>query len=173
MGCHTWTYRKLNRSLEEARILWIATQEKWVEEWKEIVANPQDRFRVAQKMTQEYADHCLKVFERQLRMVKTGLCNVAVMNKQSEHCEFIPGRGLYIEDDEMPHDIFRIGGYPDDRLFSLQDCLSFIEKNKDKVYRGDIHCGNSDESHKINHESVKKQLEEFWTKYPEGMIQFG
>lgn len=52
------------------------------------------------------------------------------------------------------HDLFRIGNYPEDRLYSMEETKAFIEKNNIK----DVDW---------------EQLEEFWRLCPNGMIQFG
>jgi len=41
---------------------------------------------------------------------------------------------FYICDNTLPHDLFRIGNYPDDELMSMDETMDFIEKNKDKIY---------------------------------------
>ena len=35
-------------------------------------------------------------------------------------------------DIDTPHDIFRIGGYPDDKLLSFQQTMEFIKNNEKK-----------------------------------------
>lgn len=34
---------------------------------------------------------------------------------------------------DTPHNLFRIGGYPEDYLLSLEDTLAFIEKYKESI----------------------------------------
>jgi len=97
-------------------------------------------------------------------MVKKGLCNVAVMNKQPEHSEYIPNKGFYIVCNDF-HDMFRVYDYPSDRLFSYQECLDFIKKYEE---RDNIKITIwKQEGHK------KDSLQEFWEKYPDGMLRFG
>jgi len=97
-------------------------------------------------------------------MVKKGLCNVAVMNKQPEHSEYVVGKGFYIVCKDF-HDMFRVGDYPDDSLFSYQECLDFIKRYEDK-YNTTIEIWKRDGA-------IKNSLQEFWDKYPDGMIRFG
>ena len=52
------------------------------------------------------------------------------------------------------HDIFRVGNYPEDVLLSLDDTKQFIKDND---------CTDISE----------KLINEFWEKYPNGMIHFG
>lgn len=163
MGCHTWFYRRIDRTIEEARELFLTEYKKSLKSWEELLNNPADECRVAYGWTQEYCDHYFEVLKRQIRMVEKGLCNVAVMNKQLDHCIYIPGRGLFITDVSMTHNIFRIGGYPEDMLFSFEETIEFIEKNKEAIsnYRGPLQ------------EDTIDRLKKFWEQYPDGMIDFG
>lgn len=54
------------------------------------------------------------------------------------------------------HDIFRIGGYPEDKLFSYDETENFCV----------VHNIELDDNQ-------KERLKEFWTEYPDGMIRFG
>ena len=56
------------------------------------------------------------------------------------------------------HDVFRIGGYPDDQLFSLEETMAFIECNKDRI---------------TFTENWEETLKKFWLLHPDGKIQFG
>lgn len=157
MGCHTWCAYKIERSIEEARRLFINKQEKFINDCKRMVADPKDECRVNYGWTQEYMEHSLNIFERQLRMVKQGLCNVAVMNKQPEHSYYIEGKGFFINSEEFGNQ-FRIRNYPEDQIFSKEECLQFIEKNKDKIEL---------------HDKTYEWLNEFWDRYPDGYMHFG
>ena len=70
----------------------------------------------------------------------------------------------FISDDSLPHDIFRIGKYRSDRLFSMEETLNFIKKNKDEI----LHY-----HHMVEGKDWKQNLEKFWNQYPDGMISFG
>jgi hypothetical protein len=157
MGCHTWCAYKVERTIDEARKIWIDVQEKNISEWKAVVNNPDDECRVIYGWTQEYMEGYLKIYERQLRMVKNGLCNVAVMNKQPEHSYYREGKGFFINCEQHSNQ-FRIGGYPEDEIFSKEECMKFIEKNKDKIQF---------------FEQTYEWLDEFWNKYPDGFMNFG
>ena len=170
MGCHTWFSKKVDRSIVEARKLWIDKRKKWIKEWQSItyyilcdengvfmMAHPYNDYRHHAGLSQEECVHLLKVYKRQLRVVQKGLCNVAVMNDQPEHSYYIPGKGFFVNLENI-HDAFRIGDYPEDWLYSREECMSFIEKNKDKI-------GFYDNTYVL--------LDEFWTKYPDGCIHFG
>lgn len=151
MGCHTWCYKKVERSIEEARRIYLAEAQKFVSGWTSDYENG-NFFN----QTEEEFKKTIAIAERQIRMVEKGLCNVAVMNKQPEMSEFIIGKGFYIECGY--HDIFRIGGYPDVYLFSYDECLAFISN-----YEIEHNC-------KVD---VQKYLKEFWIDNNDGLISFG
>lgn len=157
MGCHTWCAYKENRSIEEARRLWIVMHEEFTTELKEIISNTDENCLAALGWTVEYIEQSIRVRDRQLRMVKSGLCNVAVMNKQPEHSYYIEDRGFFINSEEHGNQ-FRISGYPNDDIFSKEECMQFIERNKDKISFND---------------NTYKQLDEFWDRYPDGYMHFG
>ena len=157
MSVHTWCAYKVERSIEEARRLWIREQEKSISRNKEMINNPNDECRVAYGWTQEFLEHFLKLYERQLRMVKKGLCNVAVMKKQPEHSYYFEGKGFFINSKEFGNQ-FRIGGDPEDDIFSKEECLAFIERNKDKIQFFD---------------DTYERLDDFWGRYPDGYMHFG
>lgn len=88
-------------------------------------------------------------------MVSNNLCQKAVWNYQDDEeiTEFIDNKGLYIADTGF-HDVFRKYDYPNDILFSLDESLEYI--NSCDVF-----------------EDTVGRLKEFWSKYPNGMINFG
>ena len=112
--------------------------------------------------TKEYLQKKINVFKRQIQMVESGYCKEAVISKGSGYL-YIRGKGCY--DSLNWCDIFRIGGYPENLLFSLDETLEFIEQNKDKIH--------SYHYNEISKKGWKEQLEDFWKEYPDGMIFFG
>jgi hypothetical protein len=69
---------------------------------------------------------------------------------------WIPGRGLFISTDELPHDIFRNREYSEDCLFSLEETRQWMSEHE-------CEC----------HDQTDAQLAAFWKNYPDGMIAFG
>ncbi len=157
MGCHTWCAQKVERTIEEARKLWIDEREQSIDDWKRMISDPKDECRVAHEWTQEYMEYWLNIYERQLRMVKKGLCNVAVMNKQPGLSYYKEGKGFFINCEDYGNQ-FRINGYPEDEIFSKEECMQFIERNKDKIQFND---------------KTYERLDEFWNKHPDGFMHFG
>jgi hypothetical protein len=165
MGCHTWCHEKVERSIEEARRIYIEKQVKQIERWEEIVNNPQDECRVAYEWSQEIVDFSLAVYKRQLQMVEKGLCNIAVFNHQPDKgAKYISGKGFYRWASDFRGNPFRIGGYPENQLFSYQETLDFIKKYEEKYNTiVELHEG----------ENGLTFLKEFWDAHPDGMIEFG
>lgn len=62
-------------------------------------------------------------------------------------------------DCDTPHDLFRIGGYPEIFILSHKETLKYIEENKEII------------SFPI--ENWEEKLAEFWDKNPDGVIEFG
>lgn len=164
MGCHTWFYKKITVSLKEAREQLVTNLEKGIEFYDEMIAGQldEDLLDSYPEWTPEYGIYQKAIYNRKLRMVKKGLCSVAVMRNYSyndtpvfydknKNCH-------YVSSEELPHNLFRIYGYPLDKLWSLNETLDFIEKNKEKSSIYDY---------------TYEKLEEFWKNYPDGMIDFG
>ena len=76
-----------------------------------------------------------------------------------EYSQEVLGDDKYTDID-TPHNIFRIA-YSDDKLFSLEQTMAFIankEANKEVIYFS---------------ENWEERLVEFWSKNPDGVIEFG
>ncbi len=76
------------------------------------------------------------------------------------------------------HDLFRTSkrkednSYIDDVIFSRKECFEWIDKPENLVsFKKTVFETNEQE--KINREYSIKKLNEFWDKYPEGVIYFG
>ena len=159
MGCHTWFYRKIERTQEEAKENCL----NGLKEAKELNLNIlKDRFYNGIDWS-EWSEDTLRwddaVLERKIRMVENNLCQKAVWNYQSDEdlTEFVEDKGLYIEDTGF-HDVFRKYGYPDDKLFSLDETLEYLNNPKNEC---------------VFDENSIIRLKEFWKKFPNGMIEFG
>jgi hypothetical protein len=74
------------------------------------------------------------------------------------------------------HDLFRTGKrnadrtYTDDVIYSKEECFKWIETPENFVSFGFF--GN-DEAEAERREFALKHLNEFWDKYPDGVIYFG
>jgi hypothetical protein len=140
MGCHTWFYKKEERSIEEARQKLVEALNRVIEAYTIDRESPEsyyNHFRNAYNKTHAEMDWLVKVIQRQIGMIE---------------------KGLFVDIDGV-HDVFRIGGYPDDTLFSLEETLKFIEDQGEKVY--------------AKADNWQELLKYFWEKHPDGMIDFG
>lgn len=78
----------------------------------------------------------------------------------SNTCEYSDlefGEDRYTDSD-TPHNLFRIGGYPNDKLLSLEQTMNFIERNKERISFT---------------ENWETKLKNFWSENPNGVIEFG
>lgn len=135
MGCHTWCYNKVERSIEDARKIYLDNQDETIKNWEYYCENPDCDVRKAYtEWTQERCEFWLSVFKRQKRMVEKGLCNVAVMNHQPDSI-YIPDKGLYIEVGDF-HDPFRIGVTQVINYFHIKNVYRiFLNMKKKKIVR--------------------------------------
>lgn len=162
MGCHTWFYRKIERTQKEANESCIKGLKKSRNlSWK-IFNNPTGYAGINWEedcgSTRESCLKSISVSNRKIKAIYNGYYQRAVWNHQRDRnlTEYIDGKGLYIETGF--HDTFRKYGYPEDRLFSLQETLDYI---------------NNPENDCTIYENTIERLKEFWNKYPDGMITFG
>jgi hypothetical protein len=172
MGCHTWFHKKINVTYEQAKKFLIKIYKNEITLYQTWIDNPNDEYYV--DLLEDYPEYdinyCIKqcdIIKRKLRLVEGGYCKEAVMNKYdrgiANHVTYVKGKGHYQSLDWC--DTFRIPGYPEDILFSLEETLDFIEKNKSLIY----YYHQND----VTGKDWKEQLEEYWKEYPDGMIDFG
>lgn len=82
------------------------------------------------------------------------------------------------QNDAEYHDLFRTGkrnedgSYIDDVIFSRKECFEWINNPENFVsFKKTVF--ETDEQEKINREYSINKLNEFWDKYPDGVIYFG
>ena len=159
MGCHTWFYRKIERTQKEAKESCLKELRKSEKLNLNIL---QDRNYNGLDWSEWEEVDLIKydaILKRKIMMVENDLCGKAVWNHQNdkELTEFVEGKGLYIEDTGF-HDLFIKYGYPDDRLFSLDETLDYLNDSKNKC---------------VVYEDSLSRIKDFWEKFPNGMIEFG
>ena len=169
MGCHTWCYRKIDRTIEEAKQIWLKAQIKSIARWEDIVNNPEDECRVVYEWTQEECQDTLNILKRKLNFVSKGLVKEAFCkHEQSALGErrvwFDSNTKAFYQDTEF-HDPFRIWGYPVDFLYSYEECLKYITKFEE-THGVKIHLY-------VNPITGEQSLKKFWETYPDGQIHFG
>ena len=89
MGCHTWFYKKLEISFEEVKKSVIKRIEKEIEFNNDLIYNRDnivsDLLEAYPEWTVETGIYWKSIFERQLRMIKSGFCEKAICNKYSDY----------------------------------------------------------------------------------------
>jgi hypothetical protein len=158
MGCHTWCYKKINAT----------TREELAPKIKNSIAAELGYIAemLADKTNPTHAPESLckikELLETQLYKLEENELTDEEFYDLYEECvtddvvRWIPGRGLFISTDELPHDIFRNGEYSEDCLFSLEETRQWMREHVCEVY-----------------EWTDAELAAFWKNYPDGMIAFG
>lgn len=189
MGCHTWFYKKIEVSYEQARTNYLTQIERELAFSERMIKGEidADLLEAYPEWTPEYGERLKAIFLRHKRLVEGRYCQVATMDKYSRGFEvirYIPEKGMFLACDSLPHDVFRVYKYPKDKLFSWEETLKFLcnpEKN--------CHMGG------LKHEGIKEYidtyplyanldryaditfsyntLKRFWDENPDGMISFG
>lgn len=166
MGCHTWFYKRIDSpSFEEMKEAVLKKYKESIENCEKWLSNPDsDDYKSILEAYPEWNSNELRkwmsVDLRKIKMIEGGYCRQAVVNK---YCMFNPDimieheGNFYVDVDDF-HDVFRKYGYPDDRLFSLQETISYI---------------NNPDNECTIYDFTREKLVDFWSLYPDGMIDFG
>ena len=180
MGCHTWFAKKVERDYETAKGYALEDIQKNLDIAIRMLNNPNEndlKMIEAYKWDASFLNRMVKIGERQIRMVNKNLCKVAVMNRQPEH-SFYNEHGFFIlDDDNLPHDIFRIGfdrkfekpynTYCNVYLYSMDETIKFINEQFKRAENDLPYWFVT-----LNEAQIK-QLNKFWQEYPDGCIHFG
>jgi hypothetical protein len=183
MGCHTWFYKKIDSPSDKE--IKSAVKEKCENEIQFLEQLIHQRDEIDKDLldaypewTSEWAAEVKPHWERIIAFTngekidltkfpefffeddypEEDIISELYSSWKPELTRYVSGKGFY-ENTEF-HDVFRKYGYPEDRLFSMEETMKYIEDPKNGCVVKD-------------HESAKEMLQEFWKKYPDGMIQFG
>jgi hypothetical protein len=165
MGCHTWFYKKVedNISYDDIRDVVYNDYLDVVNINKGLLSGDIDDYikEMYSDISVDHINNSLLIAERMCRMIQNNFCKVAVCKRfrYKNNLTDFTNNSFYYTNDKLPHDLFRIGGYPEDILFSLEDTYKFIESNKDKIY--------------FNIVVWEDKIKTFWKDNPNGMIKFG
>lgn len=173
MGCHTWFSTKLEtqpeyEEIREKFLDFLMNEMGYFERHISNTLSEKEAWLFEDK-TVEQSIQYLEILKRVYRLVLNRYCKIATMRHFAEtvmQMDFCERNHLYYRDIRGAHDIFRIGGYPNDELLSLEETLEFFEKNDDKIFWG---YGPNE----FGKENVIQMIKDFWIKYPEGRIRFG
>lgn len=163
MGCHTWFYTKTDITLDQAKKDALEICNHQIEWHINEISNPSQDMLECYSDWVDKLDYNLALFERYKRFIEKNLFKG--LKTYSEFYSHGFDRKLtnyvsrtdsvYVEVEDI-HDIFRLGGYPEDQLLSFKETLEYCQEKR---------C-------KISMEQFQSLLD-FWNKYPEGMIKFG
>lgn len=178
MGCHTWFYKKNNDiTYEMCKEHLIKRYNRDITFYDDLInkltndnLSDDDKDFIKHYPEFDY-NYCVihkAITQRSLQIIEKGLCKKAVCNTYNSNfglTYYIENKGFYTSYDSLPHDMFRLGGYPEDNLFSYEETIKFIEEHKDEIYY--YH------QNKVTGETFEEALQRFWLENPDGMIQFG
>jgi hypothetical protein len=166
MGCHTWFYKKIESPSDgEIRNLTLERCDKEIDFLERLINNREsidsDLLEAYPDWTPEWAKGTKSFW---LEIKESIENNTIELDELYDHycdwvgglTEYIDGKGWFVECEY--HDVFRKYGYPEDRLFSLQETLDYINNPNNKC---------------VVYDDTNRRLEEFWNKYPDGFIEFG
>lgn len=172
MSCHTWfSYKKdiLLQQVKEDALYICQSQIDWNQKY---IDDPTlDRNWLENQESNTMFEYSIYYFTKCKRFIEKGFIktkkslsrfydyfieenNTRFLEVGYEYCK--RNDSIYVESDDMPHDIFRIGGYPVDELLSYDETIAFCQLKK--VELSDLQ---------------KNELKEFWNQYPDGRIIFG
>lgn len=181
MGCHTWFHKRIEVTEEDVRKDVVDFLKREIDHYNRLINDrdgiDEDILNAYPEWTKEFGLYYKPIYERRLRMVEKGLCKLAMYNRYKEsdynniHKFDKSKNAMYVTTNSLPHDTFRRGGYPNDKLFSLEETLKYLEDNDGIIYYTSTIFDKTDRN--ILKEKSIKRLKEFWVEYPEGMIDFG
>jgi len=131
MGCHTWFYKRSDMSLDDAiskaKSLMIQGINSSII-YTLSLSGHLDNLDVPYK--KEQLDDWVTYNKRVLSWLEKGWITES---SYKIICDGIYHNKIHYVDCGEFHDLFRLGGYPDDVLLSLDDTLKFIEENKNNI----------------------------------------
>lgn len=158
MGVHTWTSKRVNRTLDEARELAIKNLSEKIEKY---ASGKLDKsVNSVCSHTHQKPEYVKKdiiwMLEQQLEAVKAGIAMYIWDNQPEELSKYVYHLdGFFVEVGDY-HNCFRTGE-SEVFLSSKEDCLQFLNLRE-----------------YVNPESIDwDSLNEFWENYPDGIIETG
>jgi hypothetical protein len=182
MGCHTWFYKKAKDPSDDVMRSVIKDRcEKEIDFLNRLIHHrneiDQDLLESYPEWTPEWATESKEFWTRLAGFLDGGELTESDKERLNIHLDidvdsslihelyafwsssltvYVKDKGFY--DEAEFHDAFRRGGYPDDRLFSLEETLNYIKDPENKCSVDDY---------------TEDTLKRFWERHPDGMIQFG
>jgi len=162
MGCHTWLHKKVDLPLEEAKQKLIQVYQEAITEFTNMSEYNFKTF----DMSENYRckEDLIELFQRFIKCIQKPTIKPETVYRRlslmGDKVAYYNGESFfeYCEED-FSGNPFRIGDYPDDCLYSLEETLNFIKRYE--------------EQNSCTVEVSMECLKDFWNKYPDGMINFG
>lgn len=160
MGCHTWCYKKINRSFEEAKLIALERITISIHEWANM---PEEDLIELREMYEPDRFIVKNIISHRRLLIKRILNNKRekyVWDWQPEMIHNTKHGNYYGDNNSLPYDIFRAWTYPTNQFFSFEEIETWIKKNEE------VRC------EKLTPEQWE-YLRKFWIEYPDGMMKFG
>ena len=164
MGCHTWLHRKIDLTLDKAKKLLIKLHKNIIDDYLEMSEEEYNNLKDEYPYMYDSKEELIKLYWRRIKRIQNPNINpdtvfhrLAIMGNKVRRYN---GRNTfeYCESD-FSGSPFRVKGYPEDLLYSLEETLNSIKKYE--------------EQNTCTVEMNIEYLKEFWNKYPDRMINFG
>jgi hypothetical protein len=132
MGCHTWFYKKVERTVEEAREIALECQRNVVKHWGEIDPNT-DETCIAYGWNELTVIETIFEETARLRQIQEGDL-YAIWSNQPDGDGvnyYNPVTGNFYVNDPNVHDLIRVGNYPEIRFFSFDEIYQWILNHRE------------------------------------------
>lgn len=171
MGCHTWFYKKIvpQPTLQECKDMVVESLNKEIQYCQDYIDGKEDDEDMLmiwkqydpQELMKEYQESLDRINNNDEEFIFEEASHVIYM-KDCESGVVIYHKGnFYISARNLPHDIFRTWGYPEDALESYDDFENFIATHDYGLSQYDTL------------EETKQAMKKFWDDYPDGLVEFG
>lgn len=171
MGCHTWMHKKCTEDFEtiKNKVLECINKEINMNDTDFInslqTQEDKDYWIIECERIRTWYKYLLRFFDKFSNSTIYKILENNLKDEFERSYEYDENTGnLYINlagpnltpIEEWFHDSFRIGNYPEDKLYSLKETLDFIKLKGNEIYKKDL-----------------ISLKKFWDNHPDGMIRFG
>ena len=179
MGCHTWFYKPYQINIEDAKVLLKRQLEEALsyysyEQINSFDEDNKEQIQLCEQLLNKLQNNTITEDEIFERVIIPKPENEKRSNWDEYYLtEYVKNKGLFV--DCNYHDLFRVWHYPDDKLFSYEQTVEFIENHIVNNGEGNgIYFLDDFENNIKNDKSFTlKRLKDFWDEYPDGMIMFG
>ena len=171
MGCHTWFYKKMETqpTLQECKDMVIRILQEEIQSCQDYIdgkEDDEDMLRIweqydPQELLKEYRESLNRVNNNDEEFIFEEATHVIYMKDWEAGVVIYHKGDFYVSARNLPHDIFRTWGYPEDVLESYEDFENFIATHDYALSQYDTL------------EETKQAMKKFWDDYPDGLVEFG